>query len=75
MASKRKQINVRVDAYQEGVIPRLCDAIEAQHGLAVSVSDLFRMGLVRLEREFLPSPPPAPPAAPAPASPRKRPKA
>ena len=72
MPSKRKQVNVRIDDHQVAVIPRLAAAIEAQQGIAVSVSDLFRMGIVRLEREYLPSAePPAPPPAPAPKRRRK----
>ena len=65
MPSKRKQVNVRIDEHQDAVIPRLTAAIEAQQGIAVSVSDLFRMGLVRLEREYLPP-------APAPTRPRRK---
>ena len=59
----RRQSVLRIDDAQAELIPRLSDAIAAKQGLSVSVSDLFRMGLLRLENEYLPAPVP-PPAAP-----------
>lgn len=64
MPSDRKQINVRVDAETEALLPALCEAIGLATGLKVTNSDLFRMGMHELKRRYLPDEGPAK-AAPA----------
>jgi hypothetical protein len=52
MPSKRKQINVRADAETEARIKRLLPRVREALGLEVTVSDLFRMGMMELERRY-----------------------
>jgi hypothetical protein len=52
MPSTRKQINVRADADTEARIHRLLPVVKAAVGLEVTVSDLFRLGMVELERKY-----------------------
>jgi hypothetical protein len=60
MPSKRKQLNVRADEETERRIKRLLPAVSAALGLAVTMSDLFRLGMIELERKYVPAAP-APP--------------
>ena len=53
--SKRKQVNVRVDAEAEELMNQLLVAVSARIGLEVSQSDLFRLGLLALKKEYLPA--------------------
>ena len=64
MPSDRKQVNVRVDGETEDLMQRLIPAVSAAIGLPISQSDLFRLGLLELERKYLAggSTPAAPPA-------------
>jgi hypothetical protein len=52
MPSDRKQFNVRADPETEDRIRRLLPLIRGALGLEVTVSDLFRMGMVELERKY-----------------------
>jgi len=54
MPSDRKQINVRLDQETEKRVERLLPAVTAALGIKVSQSDLFRLGMIELERKFLP---------------------
>lgn len=65
MPSDRKQINVRVDAETEELIPRLLRSVSAGVGLPVNQSDLFRLGLHELAKKYPPAPAEPPPPAPA----------
>lgn len=56
MPSDRKQVNVRVDEATAELMARLIPAVSAAIGLAVSQSDLFRLGLLELEKKFAPPP-------------------
>lgn len=60
MPSDRKQVNVRVDAATEDLMARLLPVVSAAIGIAVSQSDLFRLGLIELEKKFAPPPAPEP---------------
>jgi hypothetical protein len=52
MPSKRKQINVRADAETESRVRQLLPAVKEALGLEVTVSDLFRLGMIELERRY-----------------------
>ena len=52
MPSKRRQINVRADAETEARIQRLLPIVKESLGLDVTVSDLFRLGMIELEKRF-----------------------
>jgi hypothetical protein len=54
MPTDRKQINVRVDAETEALMIRLIPVVSAAIGLKVNQSDLFRLGLVALRKQYLP---------------------
>ena len=54
MPSDRKQINVRADAETEELMNRLIPAVSAAIGLKVNQSDLFRLGLIALRKQYLP---------------------
>lgn len=53
MPSDRKQLNVRMDDETEERVARLLPAVSEAIGLKVSQSDLFRLGMIELERKFL----------------------
>jgi hypothetical protein len=53
MPSKRKQINIRVDAEMEAMLPAIRAAIAATTGLAATNSDLFRMGVHELVKRYM----------------------
>jgi hypothetical protein len=55
MPSVRKQINVRADAETEALMIRLIPVISAAIGLKVNQSDLFRLGLIALRKQYLPN--------------------
>ena len=52
MPSKRKQINVRSDVETEQRVRRLLPLVKQAIGLEVTVSDLFRLGMIELERKY-----------------------
>jgi hypothetical protein len=52
MASQRKQINVRVDEDTESRIASVQASASTAMGLQLSVSDLFRLGLIELEKKY-----------------------
>ena len=52
MPSKRRQFNVRADDETEERIERLLPLVKQSLGLEVSVSDLFRLGMLELEKRF-----------------------
>lgn len=52
MPSDRKQLNIRLDAETEDRVERLLLAVSASLGLKVSQSDLFRLGMIELEKKF-----------------------
>jgi hypothetical protein len=52
MANKRKQFNVRSDPETEARVKRLLPMVSRAIGLEVSVADLFRLGMLELERRF-----------------------
>jgi len=54
MASTRKQLNIRLDGPTAARLSRVMPAAAAALGLDVSQSDLFRLGLVELEKKFCP---------------------
>ena len=64
MPSDRKQINVRADSETEELMNRLIPVVSAAIGLKVNQSDLFRLGLVALKKQYLPDGDENPPAAP-----------
>lgn len=49
---RRRQINVRLDPDEEDRIDKLIRAIHRANGMKASVANIFRMGLVLLEREY-----------------------
>lgn len=51
--SDRKQLNVRMDAKTEALVAELLPVAETVTGLAVSQSDLFRLALQALRREYV----------------------
>jgi hypothetical protein len=53
MPSDRKQINVRVEPDTELLIERLIPAVRSRLGLPISQSDLIRLALQSLAREYL----------------------
>ena len=53
MPSMNKQINVRVDPETEELVEQLIPALSQALGLKVSQSDLFRMGLHALKKQYL----------------------
>jgi hypothetical protein len=55
--SDRKQLNIRMDAETEERVNRLLAAVSAAIGLKVSQSDLFRLGMIELEKKYLPNEP------------------
>jgi hypothetical protein len=52
MPSNRKQLNVRTDEETEKRVERLLPLVSKALGLQVSRSDLFRLGMIELERKF-----------------------
>jgi hypothetical protein len=52
MPSKRKQLNVRADDETEQRVVRLLPLVSKALGVQVSRSDLFRLGMIELERKF-----------------------
>ena len=52
MPSKRKQFNVRADPETEARVKRLLPQVKEALGLEVTVSDLFRLGMIALERLY-----------------------
>lgn len=56
MPSNRKQLNVRLDGETDERIARLLVSVSAAYGIAVSQSDLVRLGMIELERKFPPAP-------------------
>ena len=54
MPSDRKQLNIRMDAETEERVARLLASVSAAIGLKVSQSDLFRLGMIELEKKFPP---------------------
>jgi hypothetical protein len=52
MPSNRKQLNVRADEETEKRVERLLPLVSKALGLQVSRSDLFRLGMIELERKF-----------------------
>lgn len=54
MPSNRKQINVRLDPETELRLASLIPRVSAALGLNVSQSDLFRLGLIELDKKFPP---------------------
>lgn len=52
MPSYRKQLNVRADEETEKRVERLLSLVSKALGLQVSMSDLFRLGMIELERKF-----------------------
>ena len=57
VGSTRKQLNIRMDAETEERVARLLLSVAAAYGIPVSQSDLFRLGMIELEKKF---PPPEP---------------
>jgi hypothetical protein len=51
----RKQLNIRVDDETEARVRRLLSSVRAALGLPVSQSDLFRLGMIELEKKFPPA--------------------
>jgi hypothetical protein len=51
--SARKQLNVRTDAETEELMLRLIPVVSAAIGLKVNQSDLFRLGLAALKKQYL----------------------
>jgi hypothetical protein len=54
MPSDRKQLNVRMDAETAERVNRLLVSVSASFGIPVSQSDLFRLGMIELEKRFPP---------------------
>jgi hypothetical protein len=52
MPSSRRQINVRIDAETAERIECVQVAASAGVGLKLSLSDLFRLGLIELEKKY-----------------------
>lgn len=52
--SDRKQINVRLDDETEERVARLLVSVSKSIGLKMSQSDLFRLGMIELEKRFPP---------------------
>ena len=52
MPPNRKQLNVRADEETEKRIERLLPLVSKALGVQVSKSDLFRLGMIELERKF-----------------------
>ncbi len=52
MPSNRKQLNVRADEETANRVERLLLLVSKALGLQVSRSDLFRLGMIELERKF-----------------------
>jgi hypothetical protein len=50
--SQRKQFNVRADRETEDRVKRLLSAVKQGIGLEVNISDLFRLGMIELERKY-----------------------
>lgn len=53
MASKRKQVNIRVSDETLELMPRLIEAIDSKLGTETVNADLFRMGLQLLKQKYL----------------------
>src|SRR5262249_15903930 len=51
MPSQRKQFNVRADDETEARVQRLLPLVKQALGIDVSISDLFRLGMIELERK------------------------
>jgi len=49
----RTQLNVRYDADTGERVAKLLPAVSAALGLVVSQSDLFRLGMIELEKKFI----------------------
>jgi hypothetical protein len=58
--SDRKQLNIRMDEETEARVARLLVSASEAIGLRVSQSDLFRLGMIELEKKYPADPPPAP---------------
>lgn len=54
MPSERKQINVRLDPDTERTIAELLPVVSKSIGLNVSQADLFRLGILELQKKFMP---------------------
>lgn len=52
----RKQINVRVDAATEELIERLKPAVAAALGVDITATDLVRLGMQAMAKQYLPPP-------------------
>lgn len=55
MPSDRKQLNIRLDPETEERVSRLLVSVSASIGLKVTQSDLFRLGMIELEKKFPPA--------------------
>ena len=53
--SDRKQLNIRMDPETEALVAQLLPAVSAVIGLKLSQSDLFRLGMLELQRKYLPN--------------------
>jgi hypothetical protein len=62
MRVSRRQVNVRIDDETSDRLERVQAAGSASLGLRLSISDVFRLGLVELERKY-PSTPTSPTGA------------
>lgn len=56
MASKRKQINVRITEEGEARLASLVERMREKLGVDVSQSDVIHAGLKALERDYPPAP-------------------
>jgi hypothetical protein len=52
MPSQRKQFNVRADDETEARVQRLLPLVKAAVGLEIGISDLFRLGMIELEKKY-----------------------
>jgi hypothetical protein len=60
MPSSRKQLNVRMDDVTQARVDRLLPIVSAAVGLDLSMSDLFRLAMIELERRYATAPPVTP---------------
>jgi hypothetical protein len=60
MPSDRKQFNIRLDPETVARVSRLLVRVSADFGIEVSQSDLFRLGMIELEKKYPNDPEPLP---------------
>lgn len=52
MGKNREQVNIRVDETVNAMIDELIPAVSESLGIKVTLTDLFRLGLIELKKKY-----------------------